>query len=133
MNTAQRRKYIAAFAVLGLICIAVIGCLYLFASPDGWLTLTPSHYTSTSPPPEDAVLLIPTDQDYEQYPHLKALLQHPGANFPISDNPFVRMRQGASVVSGQEAGELLGKYGLGRGNGYILSDGRYYITTLIVT
>lgn len=123
MHPAHHRKYIAAFSVLGLICIAVIGLL----------TPQPSHYTSTSPPPEDAVLLIPADQDYEQYPHPNVLLQHPEARFPISDNPFVRMKQGASVVSGQEAGELLAKYGLGRGNGYIFADGRYYKTALIVT
>jgi hypothetical protein len=43
------------------------------------------------------------------------------------------MKQGASVVSGQEAGEFLAKYGLGRVNGYILADGRYYKTALIVT
>lgn len=131
MNLSITRNHLTAVLLLLLICIAGIGCLYLFAAPDGWISVQKSHYTTTSPPPEETTIFLPTEQDYRQYPHLKTLLQNPGVHLPVSDNPLVRIKQGDAVVSGQEAGKLLGDYGIGKG--YILFEGTYYHTMLLVT
>ncbi|MDV0444418.1 hypothetical protein [Methanorbis rubei] len=130
MKKSGYMKFVAAYIIIALICIGACG-LYLFSSPDGWISAEPSDYTLSSPPPATAAILVPTEQDYQQYSHLKTLLENPGSRLPISDNPFVLMKNGDSVVSSGEAGGL-GQYGLSK-EGYILFQDRYYKMMLLVT